>query len=269
MLAALGPACITDVTRLTIHVPANAATSQGGVVGRCATATADSAVTSAIWAATSQSTSTRAPAALVRPATRANWPSAQSRAYASCQPTSARSPMAQPATAPRATGPAVATTVTDTASPRTRLASVGAVGARPRGYANEANAAPSHWLIDSLKRPPPRLVRWKSAMLGVVTDCTGVVCQPRGDLGSRQVEVLQDRVAVRPGRRRVRHRRDEVRVAQAQVAGQHRQAVPAQATSQLGEPLGIAAQERAEQRAEPHLLAVRAGVGVERVQRVR
>ena len=33
MLAAFGPACITEVTRLTIQVPANAATSQAGVVG--------------------------------------------------------------------------------------------------------------------------------------------------------------------------------------------------------------------------------------------
>ena len=41
MLAAFGPACITEVTRLTIQVPAKAATSQAGVAGRCATAVAD------------------------------------------------------------------------------------------------------------------------------------------------------------------------------------------------------------------------------------
>ncbi len=72
MLAAFGPACITEVTRLTIQVPAKTATSQTGVCGRCATATAPIAVTSAICAATSQRMSTRAPAALPCPVTRAS-----------------------------------------------------------------------------------------------------------------------------------------------------------------------------------------------------
>src|ERR1700754_4610801 len=95
MLPAFGPACITEVTRLTIQVPANSATTQDAVDGRWSTATADSAVTNEICTAMSHSTSTRAPAALLRPDTRASWPSAQSRAYASCQPTSAMTPASQ------------------------------------------------------------------------------------------------------------------------------------------------------------------------------
>src|SRR5690606_16194337 len=130
MLAAAGPDCITEVTRLTIQVPANAATSHTGVVGRTATATADSAVTSPICAATSQSTSTRAPAALVRPVTRASCPSAQSNPYATCQPTSASNPMVHGG-APAPVRSAAATTTLEMASPSSTLATVSVVGDRP------------------------------------------------------------------------------------------------------------------------------------------
>src|SRR5689334_6887555 len=119
MLAAFGPDCITPATRFTIQVPANAATSQVGVHGRYATEVAQRAVTRPIWAATSQSTSTRAPALLVRPVTRASWPSAQSRAYAICQTTNAPRPSAQAGSDPAAARGARATTVTDVPSPRT------------------------------------------------------------------------------------------------------------------------------------------------------
>src|SRR5690606_25305320 len=54
MLAAAGPDWSAEVTRLTIQVPVNAVTSHTGVPGSCATATADSAVTSATCDATSQ-----------------------------------------------------------------------------------------------------------------------------------------------------------------------------------------------------------------------
>src|SRR5690606_41526761 len=100
MLAAAGPDWSAEVTRLTIQVPVNAVTSHTGVPGSCATATADSAVTSATCDATSQRMSVRAPATLVCPVARASCPSAQSHAYASCQPTSAARPTGQAATVP-------------------------------------------------------------------------------------------------------------------------------------------------------------------------
>ena len=107
--------------------------------------------TSAIWAATSHSTSSRAPAGLARPVTRASWPSAQSKAYASCQPTSATSPTSQAGTVPAATGAARATTVDRDAASRGRgSTSVSTVGASPSRCATSAITAPSRWLTASL-----------------------------------------------------------------------------------------------------------------------
>jgi hypothetical protein len=137
-------------------VPANAATSQAGVSGTCASATAESAATRAIWPATSHSTSTRPPAALVWPVTRASWPSEQSSAYANCQPSSASSPTGQAHTRPSAIGPAAATTTKETRQLRPRFATVSTVGASRCLWAKTAIRAPTRWLIASLNSPPPR-----------------------------------------------------------------------------------------------------------------
>src|SRR5215470_10330193 len=125
------PCCRTEVTRLTIQVPANTPYHQTGVLGRYACATLATAATREICSATSHSTSTRAPAGLDCPVTRANWPSAQSSEYASCQTTSAASPIAAAGTRPRCRSLARTPTATEVATPRTRFIRVSAVGGNP------------------------------------------------------------------------------------------------------------------------------------------
>ncbi len=72
MLPAASPVCITEVTRFTAQVPAKTAYTHEGTSGVYAAATELTAAHSAICRATSQRTSTRAPAGLPVPVTRAS-----------------------------------------------------------------------------------------------------------------------------------------------------------------------------------------------------
>jgi hypothetical protein len=81
--------------------------------------------------------------------------------------------------------------------------------------------------------------------------------------------VFEDGVTVRPGPRRELHRLDELVVGQPQLGRGGGETVPVQAAGELPEPLRVAAEEGAEERTEPDLLAVRAGAREETVDRVR
>ena len=167
MLAAFGPACITEVTRLTIQVPAKPRSARPASTG----------------AAPRPSRRARRPARSGRPRRRARRPgrpprcpgrspgrAARRRSPGRTRPASrparpARRP--RPERSPAATLPASATTVDRGGQPEHQVGhgQRGRAQPEPLGGQRE-DAAPSHWLTDSLNRPPPRLTRWKSATVG-------------------------------------------------------------------------------------------------------
>ena len=84
-----------------------------------------------------------------------------------------------------------------------------------------------------------------------------------------EAEVLEDRVAVGPGRRRVQHRLHELLLRQAEVGRRARQPVTVQAGVDRRAPARVAAQERREQARGAGQLAVARGAGKQVVDRVQ
>ena len=100
----------------------------------------------------------RAPAALPWPVTRASCPSAQSRAYATCQPTSATRPTAQAGTVAGGDRAGERHHGDRGGQPEHQVGEGQRGRAQPEPLARPARRPrPSHWLIASLNRPPPRL----------------------------------------------------------------------------------------------------------------